>query len=430
MTASPPPNDRASATPHLVSADFVAPCDPALPSLLQGAAVVVTGSIITAVGELAALRRRFGELPRTHLRGLLLPGFVNAHTHLELSYQSAASLPATHFTQWVSAMVAGYPSPEDLPRRIAEATRAGIEASLAAGVCAVGDISRHAALTRPILRDSPLHAVSFGEVVALGRMRHRLEPMLAAAADPTMAAPNLRIGLSPHAPYTVEFPALERIVQAARENHFPLAMHLAELSEEARFLADLSGPLGREWDLMLKFDTIDDAIPTSPGGPIAWAQEAGLLDAARAVPVLLAHVNYCADTDLALLAAGGAAVAYCPRTHAYFGHAAHRYREMLAAGINVALATDSLASTPDLSPLNEARFVYRRDRTSPQVLLEMITANAARALGMEESRGSLTAGKAADFVSFDLPSAADPLAALLQSTDSPSTVYLAGQCVR
>lgn len=417
--------------PTLLSADTLAPFDPALPPLLHNAGLLLTGPTITAIDELPALRRRFGNLPHTHLPGLLLPAFINPHTHLELSYLAAHNLPATHFTHWVNALMAAYPPPDQLPATIARATQFGINASLDAGVATVGDISRHAGLTRALLSTGPLRTVSFGEIVALGKMRHRLDPLLAAAADPAFASDHLRIALSPHAPYTVESPALARIVQTALQKKLPLAIHLAELPEESQFLADLSGPLGRDWDLMQKLDTIDDQIPTCPGGPIAWAKNAGLFDASRQIPILLAHANFCSDDDLATLAASQASVAYCPRTHAYFRHPpTHRYRDMLAAGINVALATDSLASNPDLNPLNDARFLYARDHTDPLTLLQMITLNPARALGLAAVTGSLSPGKSADLVHFPLPTTANPLQALLQSPITPAALYIAANRVR
>ncbi|HVX84609.1 MAG TPA: amidohydrolase family protein [Phycisphaerae bacterium] len=420
--------------PFLLSADSLAPLDPSLPPLLHNAALVIEPPHIAAIGHLPDLRRSWGNLPHTHLPGLLLPAFVNAHTHLELSYLRAADLAATHFTRWVANLMAAYPPPDQLPSVIANATRAAIHASLDAGVSTLGDISRHPHFTRPILSTGPLRTLSFGEIVSLGKMRQRLDPLLANAMDTSHASPHLHIGLSPHAPYTVESSALARIVTAALAHKVPIAIHLAELADETPFLRDLSGPLGKDWDLLLKLDILDAAIPTHPDGPIPWAADAGLLQASSHIPILLAHVNYCSDHDLSLLAASQASVAYCPRTHAYFGHPpTHRYRDMLAANINLCLATDSLASNPDLSPLNEARFLYDRDHTDPLTLLQMITLNPARALGLAHLTGSLTPNKSADLVHFPLsssPQSSNPLHTLLQSNAPPSTLYLAGTRVR
>ena len=137
------------------------------------------------------------------------------------------------------------------------------------------------------------------------------------------------------------------------------------------------------------------------GGPIRSAQRWGLLlaDVHEVEPRPLgaaAHVDYCDHAELAQLAVSGRRWTYCPRTHAYSGHPPHRYRDMLAAGINVCLATDSRASNPDLSVLKEAKFLRERDDMDPYALLDMVTRRSEAALGMEEHAGAITPGKAAD----------------------------------
>jgi cytosine/adenosine deaminase-related metal-dependent hydrolase len=140
-------------------------------------------------------------------------------------------------------------------------------------------------------------------------------------------------------------------------------------------------------------------------------------------PTLLAHVNYCDDDEIALLAAGGASVVYCPRTHAYFGHPPHRWREMIRHGINVAVGTDSCASSPDLNLLDDLRLLRRiAPDVSSMDLLAMATTRAARAIGMEKETGSLTPGKAADVIAMP---AAD-LDDVLSRPVLPSAVWIAG----
>lgn len=115
-------------------------------------------------------------------------------------------------------------------------------------------------------------------------------------------------------------------------------------------------------------------------------------------PVLVAHGNYLTDEDIAILARSGSSVAFCPRSHAFFKHADHPWRRLLAAGVNVCFGTDSLASSPTLSILDEARHVFARQAgTDPRTLLEMATRRGARALGLEEVVGDLREGLAADF---------------------------------
>src|SRR5205823_6508560 len=121
------------------------------------------------------------------------------------------------------------------------------------------------------------------------------------------------------------------------DRDLPLAIHLAEIPEEREFLRSHTGPLREMWQRLGHWE---DFPGTFAGSPVAFAKMLGLLD----YPTLLAHVNDCDDDDLALLARGKASVVYCPRTHRYFERPPHRWREMLAAGINVTIGTDSCAS--------------------------------------------------------------------------------------
>src|SRR5207247_770680 len=211
------------------------------------------------------------------------------------------------------------------------------------------------AVARPVLHESPMTAVSYGEVVGMVGRRHVLGPRLAAALDVTATGPRTRRGVSPHAPYSVDADGYRRCLDAARREQLPLTTHLAESQDEAAFLAEHAGPFRALWDRMDAWDPLHPPARFA-GGPVRYAHSLGLLD----YPLtLLAHVNYCDDDELLLLAAGRASVVYCPRTHAYFRHPPHRWREMLAAGINACVGTDSRASSPDLNLLDDLRLVYR-----------------------------------------------------------------------
>ena len=455
----PPPYSAAvsdtnisSQEPHLIAADAVIPMDPAFPPVMPHAGVVVAGSKILAVGELADLRRQFGELPVQRNPGVLMPGFINAHTHLELSGLAGQLSDAHDFPAWVDALMQKLPGPGTPEHEafVKTSTRRGAAESLRAGITTLGDITRNPALTRPELLDMAAggqgpRVVSFGEVVGLGTMRHRLFPMLDAAATPIPQPPQtdplVAIGISPHAPYTVEGPSLRKIVARAILKKLPLCMHLAELQAERDFLRDLSGPLGRSWSVMQRLNTLDDQIPAFDGGPIRWAQLWALLitdpisPPPRDLPVLLAHVNYCDNAELAQLAASHVSVAYCPRTREFFGHDAvspHRYRDMLDAGLNVCLATDSLASNPDLSVLKEAQFLNSRDHLPALTALDMITRRAAIALGRRNDLGTLAPEKSADLLLLPVDGAQlaeQLLETIVKTVPLPRAIWLAGRRV-
>jgi cytosine/adenosine deaminase-related metal-dependent hydrolase len=293
------------------------------------------------------------------------------------------------------------------------AASAGAKACIRFGVTAVGDISRQCHVTRPVFKAGPLRVVSFGEVMAMAQRRSLLESRLALAADRADESSSLRVGVSPHSPYSIEIPGYARCLEVAREKGLPLATHLAETRSEWEFLAGHAGKLRELWDAWL---TWDDVVPKFAGGPIRMAEAVGLLD----YPTVLAHVNYCDDDELALLAKGRASVVYCPRTHEYFGHTPHRFREMMQRGINVAIGTDSCASSPDLNIVDDLRLVHRRYPEVPvEALWGMATVNAGKALGLAGWR------ERADLVSFPVRGD-EPLREILENQVLPSGVWIGG----
>ena len=410
--------DRDSTETTLLSAAWVAPMSA---PIIRDGAVVHAGGRIIAVDEATRLRRDFPHATLEELGDVtLLPGLVNAHTHLELSDCTCGNPPLAGFAGWLGSMLARTRLAQtDVDEKVRRATPIGVQQCLRFGVTTIGDISRQVVVTRPLLRDSPLRVVSYGEIQAMAQRRNLLEERLKLALDAAHETDRLRIGLSPHAPYSVEPFGYARCLTLARERALPLATHLAETPFEALFLRDHSGPLRDEvWD---KWLTWDDQVPTFEGGPIRFAHALGLLD----YPTLLAHVNYLDDDELAILSRGRASVVYCPRTHAFFNHPPHPWRDMLAAGINVALGTDSCASSPDLNLVDDLRLVHRiAPDVEPQDLWQLVTTRAARAI-MQNDAGRVTSGAAADFVAF-VTTSDDPLREILESNCIPSRVWIAG----
>lgn len=387
---------------------------------IRDGAVAFWDGIILDVGRGDRLVRAHPDarvIDRPHCT--ILPGLVNAHTHLELSEIACGAQPAS-FVEWIERLVPrGEVSLQSIHESVARSVPLGVAQCRRFGVTCVGDISRHCTVSRPLLSGGPLRVVSYGEVQAMAQRRGLLEERIATAIDQRFASDRLRVGLTPHAPYSVEADGYKRCVEVARSHLLPLATHLAETPGEDPFLAAHQGPFRELWRALGAWD---EDVSTFTGGPVRFAKAVGLLD----YPTLLAHVNYCDDEELRILAGVKASVVYCPRTHAFFGHPPHRWRDMLKLGINVAVGTDSCASSPDLNLVEELRLLHRM---APQVqadeLWKMATTRAARAIQMSDALGSITAGKAADFAVFAV--AGDrPLTELLETSVAPYEVWIGG----
>ncbi len=388
--------------------------------VIADGAIAIEGGRIAAVGPAEDLR---GGPAEDLGDQLLLPGFVNAHTHLELSLLRGR-IPPLPFLEWLTLL----PRP-DRPERHAESVagiQAGLQESLAAGVTCIGDICA----TGPHLEvraASPVRTVCFLELIS-GALQppHNAGDFHAWLGQTTPQAKPLHLmpGISPHAFYSVTHDDVTALAALAGERRLPITMHVLETSAERDWLERGSGELAN----FLK--RIGHITATAPllGSAIERLDATGVLH----LRPLLAHVNYVTDAELDALAHAEASIAFCPRSHRYFGHAPHRWRDMVDRRIAVGIGTDSLASNTTLSILDELRFLRRENPgLSPSSLLKMGTLNGATALGLARHIGSLEVGKLADFVALpcDPPGQGDHLADCLDDDRPPSAVWIGGRRV-
>ena len=194
-------------------------------------------------------------------------------------------------------------------------------------------------------------------------------------------------GITPHAPYSAGMRLYDAAARFSQISGCRLTTHLAETVEEIQFVRDGVGPCA---DLLHDLGKWDVSIKPTGLHPVDWV--APLLKNAH---WLLAHCNYVEDSHIALLAKSRASVVYCPLASEYFGHVAHRYRDMLEAGVNVCLGTDSILCQPpeNTQPLGiwpQMRRLFRRDGTDADTLLTMATVNGMR--GLELARIDATFG--------------------------------------
>ncbi len=383
---------------------------------IEHGVVTVDGERIVAVGNAA-------DGDHVHDLGnvALLPGLVNAHTHLEFSYlKQPLGQPGMRLADWIRLVIAERGRGDLVPT---DAIVAGLSESIAAGVTTMGEI----ATAGPTAYSCALDVLQFVEVI--GFSRARVVSALSAAVERIDALHDPYVGVSPHAPYTVSPALVRQLLAMANHRTLPVAMHLAESVDELEFMSTGTGPLQELLEERSMWD--GGAVPRG-SRPLDYLRM--LAEAPRA---LVIHGNYLDAAERAFLAeyAERMSLVYCPRTHAYFGHRPYPLVELLAAGVRVALGTDSRASNPDLDLLSEMRHVARAHPTiDSHDVLRMGTLAGAEALGRAADVGSLAAGKLANMVAVPLPvgargGEAELLEEMLAGTNGASAVWVRGDLI-
>jgi len=389
--------------------------------VLTEGTVVVEGGRIVECGVLEAMRAKYsGAEVREWKNCVLLPGLVNAHSHLELSGLRNRIGFTGKFVDWVGRVVTGRPESE---AELAEIISYACRESLAGGVTTVGDISCQHASWR-YLKKEKIRKTCFAEVFGLTGDLDGAKAYLEKCVAATETDDRLRLGISPHAPYSAGAKLYTLAAEIAGANRLRLTTHLAENREEMEFIRYGTGPWREYAQKIGKWDGLFVCPGTTP---VDYFLKMDL----RGQAFLLAHVNYITDEEMARFSQTGHSVVYCPRSHGYFGHPDHSFVKMLESGIHVCLGTDSLASNTSLSMLAEMRYLYRRYPAIPaEMVIRMATRNGAAALGWDDTIGSLAPGKEADLIVIRLAKPdGEPCRDILESENEPVAVMVSGEVV-
>jgi cytosine/adenosine deaminase-related metal-dependent hydrolase len=355
----------------------------------RGALLIGSDGRIRDIGPDATVPRPADATAESFDDAVILPGLINTHTHLELT--GLENQVSEHeFAAWIRRLrevKAARSSAE-----FVEAARGGLAASFAAGVTTVADTGDSGAVL-PVLVEAGASGIAYQEVFgphpnqigeSLAGLQSRVDQLGKGAAG------RVRIGVSPHAPYTVSGGLFQAVSQWARSERLPLAVHIAESPAESEFLRQGTGPFADAWRGR------DIPLPSPLGfTPIDWLVEHGVLSERT----LCIHAVQLEPPDLGRLADSGAAVSHCPLSNRAHGHGDAPLDALLDSGIRVGLGTDSVVSVGQLDLLAEARAAAA---LAPSLhaadLIELCTLAGARALGLESETGSLVPGKWADCV--------------------------------
>jgi len=361
--------------------------------LERGAILVGPDGRLQSVGPDSAVPKPEGVPQVEFGDAAILPGFINTHTHLELTgLQGLVS--EREFPSWIRRL--REVKEQRPPEEYLHAARRGLHDCYAAGITTVADTGDSGAVIQ-VLSEEDASGIAYLEVFGphpsqLEKELTRLQRQVAESLP--LARSRLRLGVSPHAPYTVSDQLLQAVAAWASREELPLAVHIAESPAEAQFLLDGSGPFADAWVAR------GIPLPTRHRTPVAWLAEHGALTPRT----LCIHAVQLRDDDIKLLAQSGAAVAHCPLSNWAHAHGAAPLRGLLGAGVRVGLGTDSVVSVGRLDLLAEARAAGRLAGLTPGQMLELSTLAGARALGLDSETGSLRPGKWADCVVIRLPS--------------------------
>jgi cytosine/adenosine deaminase-related metal-dependent hydrolase len=332
---------------------------------------------------------------------LLMPGLVNAHCHLELTAMRGF-LEELDFGEWILRLATAKRAVLTSLGMLVDAARFGIAEGLRAGVTTYGDTCQSGAVI-DALRDCGVRGIMYQEVfgpdpaqcdASMAELREHV------AAARTLETPLVRVGISPHAPYTVSDELYKAATRFALDERLPMALHVAEAEAESLLVAKARGPFADA----LRARRI--AVRPRAKSSVALVDRLGVLEAR---PQLI-HCVRLADGDIERIARSGSAVAHCPAANAKLGHGIAPIRELLDAGIRVGLGSDSVASNNRMDLLEEARLatllqgarLSRHDAIAPAEALMLATLGGAETLGLGDRVGSLEAGKDADLAAFSL----------------------------
>jgi cytosine/adenosine deaminase-related metal-dependent hydrolase len=356
------------------------------PPITDGAVLVADDGRIAAVGAHAQVPDPPGARRVEFTGAVVVPGLVNTHTHLELTHLAGRN-PEREFSRWIRTIR----SLKDAttPDEFDHSAEQGVRDCWAAGVTCVADTGSTGAPLRALARLGA-RGIYYQEVFGpdpADRAASLAELQAALVRLAPVATSRARLGVSPHAPYSVSEPLYRAVAELARREALPLAVHLAESREETALVRDGAGSFAEA----LRARGI--AVVARHCSPVQYVLQLGVLASGNCLAIHCVQVD---ERDVQTLKQSGAGLATCPRSNRAHAHGTAPLAAFRAAGIPVGLGTDSVVSAGDVNLWAEARAAGLDGEDA----LRMLTIEGARALRLESEIGSLEVGKAADLAVF------------------------------
>ena len=357
------------------------------PPITDGAVLVDDRGKIAAVGPAAALPAPDGARRLQFPQGALVPGLVNCHTHLELTHLAGKNCESA-FAPWIRTIRALKDA--STAEEFSRSAEQGVRDAWAAGVTCMADTGSTGAPLKALARLGG-RGIYYQEVFGPdpAKCGASLAELTGAVAQLSSLASHLvRLGVSPHAPYTVSDALYCATAEFARRDGLPVAVHLAESREETEFVREGRGPFADA------LSARGIAVRPHHCSPVKHLSQLGVFE--RATGWLFIHCVQVDERDIALLRDSGGAVAHCPRSNQAHGHGTAPLGAFRRAGVRVGLGTDSVVSVGDADLRAEALAAGLDGEDA----LRTLTLEGARALGLESEIGSLEVGKEADLAVF------------------------------
>lgn len=371
---------------------------------LEQGAIVVKDGVIVAMGVASDLEARY-PLCHQHDYGeaILLPAFINAHTHLELSHypqwaeqwqQSKGDVAPlddqSSFTDWIIRLIEIKKSLGFNLQTYQDSWQAGLSETLASGTGKCGDIISVAGLAQ--LAAAQLGGRGFIEVI--GQDPDRVNQQLLQVEQCRKSWPNSHWGTAPHSPYTLSCELLKHSYRVSSAKHLRTTIHIAESADEVAFTCESSGSIAEQ---MYPYVGWQRYLPAPRKvRPLQLLQQAGGLTANN----ILVHGVHLNGDEINQVAAAGCSMVLCPRSNAKLNVGVAPAAHFLQAGVPLALGTDSLASNDSLSLWHEMAFALNwfSGDLNPEQLLHMCTRGGGQALyGAHTLEGQLAVGAPASF---------------------------------